>query len=147
MENTAKTRAPWHLWLVGVVSLLWNAMGALDYTQTQLRNTAYLDAMGYPAEGLAYLDAFPGWATAGWALGVWGALLGSVLLLMRQRHAVGAFVASIAGLAITSIYEAGAEMPPELAAIQPAWFPLVLWAIALFLLAYAWTMRSRGVLR
>ena len=28
-------KAPWHLWVVGVVGFLWSAMGALDYVMTQ----------------------------------------------------------------------------------------------------------------
>jgi hypothetical protein len=141
------TRTPWHLWVVGVISLIWNGFGANDYLQTQLRNTQYLEQMGYPSEGMAYLDSFPVWAEAGWALGVWGAALGSLLLLLRSRFAVWSFAVSIIGIALTTIYEAGADMPPELAAIQPAWFPFVLWGIALALLGYAIAMRRRGVLR
>ena len=143
----ASAKAPWHLWVVGIVSLLWNAIGAYDYTMTNLRNQAYLDSMGYPAEGIAYLEAFPIWAHTGWALGVWGAILGSILLLMRSRHAVWAFVASIVGIALTTVYEAEADLPPELAELQPGWFPFLLWGIALFLLWYAWSMKSKGVLR
>ena len=143
----ASAKAPWHLWVVGIVSLLWNAIGAYDYTMTNLRNQAYLDSMGYPAEGIAYLEAFPIWAHTGWALGVWGAILGSILLLMRSRHALWAFVASIVGIALTTVYEAGADLPPELAELQPGWFPFLLWGIALFLLWYAWSMKSKGVLR
>ena len=143
----ASAKAPWHLWVVGIVSVLWNAIGAYDYTMTNLRNQAYLDSMGYPAEGIAYLEAFPIWAHTGWALGVWGAILGSILLLMRSRYAVWAFVASVAGIALTTVYEAGADLPPELAELQPGWFPFVLWGIALFLLWYAWSMKSKGVLR
>ena len=145
MAETIKT--PWHLWLVGIVSLLWNAIGAYDYTMTNLRDQAYLDSMGYPAEGIAYLDAFPIWAHSGWALGVWGAIIGSVLLLLRNRFAVLAFGLSLVGLALTSLYEAMADIPPELAAVQPAWFPIVLWSIAVFLLIYAISMRQKGVLR
>ena len=145
MADTMKT--PWHLWLVGIVSLLWNAIGAYDYTMTNLRDQAYLDSMGYPAEGIAYLDAFPIWAHSGWALGVWGAIIGSVLLLLRNRFAILAFGLSLIGLALTSLYEAMADIPAELAAIQPAWFPFVLWSIAVFLLIYAISMRQKGVLR
>lgn len=147
MNEIGKVATPWHLWVVGIVSLLWNAVGANDYTQTSLRNEAYLESMGYPPEGMAYIDAFPAWAHAGWALGVWGALIGSLLLLFRSRYAVWAFAVSLVGIALTTIYEAGADMPPELAEIQPGWFPLVLWGIALFLMWYAWTMRKKGVLR
>ena len=33
---------PWHLWVVGVVGLLWSAMGAMDFVMTQTRNESYL---------------------------------------------------------------------------------------------------------
>src|SRR3546814_7159427 len=41
MNTTVKT--PWHLWVVGVLSLLWNAVGAFDYTMTKLNDADYLD--------------------------------------------------------------------------------------------------------
>ena len=142
-----KAKTPWHLWAVGLVTLAWNAFGANDYTQTQLRNMEYLEGMGYPPEGIAYLDQFPAWAEAGWALGVWGALLGSLLLLFRSRFALWAYAVSILGIAMTTAYEAGADMPAELAEMQPAWFPFLLWGLALFQLWYAWSMHRKGVLR
>ena len=144
---TIEQRTPWHLWVVGIVTLLWNAMGAADYIFSSLRSEAWFDMMQYPPEGIAYLDAFPAWAHAGWALGTLFAFLGSVLLLLRSRYAVAAFVVSLIGIAVTSLYEAGAELPPELAEIQPAWFPIALWGVAIFLLIYSWMMRKRGVLR
>ena len=140
-------KTPWHLLLIGLLTLLWNGFGAYDYTMTNLRDQAYLDTMGYPPAGIAYLDAFPIWAHTGWALGVWGAVLGSVLLLFRSRFALWAYVASIIGIAMTTAYEAGAEMPAELAEIQPDWFPILLWSLTIFQLWYAWLMRKRGVLR
>lgn len=141
---------PWHLWVVGVVSLLWNCFGAVDYTMSQTRNEAYLSAvtegMGITAaEMIAFIDSFPVWMHAFWALGVWGALLGSVLLLMRSRHAVWAFGASLAGLAVTQIYQA---MTPK-----PEWadaatgMTIMIWSVATFLLIYAVSMRNKGVLR
>ncbi|MBX7541979.1 hypothetical protein [Qipengyuania sphaerica] len=145
MEATGKT--PWHLWVVGLVSLLWNLVGAADYIFSSLRSDAWFEVMQYPPEGIAYLDQFPAWAHAGWALGTLGAFVGSILLLARNRLAVIAFAVSLLGIALTSLYEAGAEMPPELAEIQPAWFPIILWGIAVFLLVYSWMMKKRGVLR
>ena len=141
------TKAPWHLWVVGIVTLLWNGFGANDYTQTQLRNMDYLNSMGYPQAGIDYLDQFPAWAEAGWALGVWGAVMGSVLLLLRSRFTVWSFVISLVGIALTTVYEAGADMPAELAEMQPGWFPILLWSLAIFQLWYAWSMKKKGVLR
>ena len=147
MANSSRTRTPWHLWVVAILSLLWNAIGAADYVFSSLRSEAWFAAMQYPPEGIAYLDAFPAWAHGGWALGTMGAFLGSILLLMRSRYAVWAFAISLVGIAVTTLYEAGAELPPELAAMQPAWFPIVLWSIATFLLIYAVSMKRQGVLR
>ena len=91
--------APRHLWIVGVLSLLWNAFGAMDYVLTNTNNEAYLSQ--FTPEQLAYFIDFPAWTTAAWALGVWGALAGSVLLLMRSRFAVHAFGVSLAGMAVS----------------------------------------------
>ena len=38
----SRTRAPWHLWAVGIVGLLWSAMGAFDYLMTQTENESYM---------------------------------------------------------------------------------------------------------
>ena len=35
-------KAPVHLWIVGGLSLLWNAFGAFDYLMTQLQVEAYM---------------------------------------------------------------------------------------------------------
>lgn len=142
--------APWHLWAVGVVSLMWNAFGATDYTMSQLRNRDYLgsaaESMGIGVDQMiAYIDGFPGWMHAFWALGVWGALIGSVLLLMRKRHAVWAFGLSLLGLAVTQLYQAVTPQPEWVE--QAVGMTITIWSIATFLLIYAISMRKKGVLR
>lgn len=59
-------KAPVHLWIVGILALLWNAFGAFDYVMTQIQNAAYL-AQFSDADRL-YFDSFPAWAEAAWAL-------------------------------------------------------------------------------
>ena len=152
MNIAGKTRAPWHLWVVGVVSLLWNAFGANDYTQTQLGNREYfdsmMDGMGVsPAEALAYFEGFPDWADAFWALGVWGALVGSLLLLLRTRFAVWAFAVSLLGLAGTTVYQIVSEPPEWTQGTMNTVMSIIIWSIATFLLIYAISMRRKGVLR
>lgn len=143
-------RAPWHLWAVGVVSFLWNCFGAVDYTMSQTRNDAYLaasaDNMGISAaDMIAYIDSFPAWQHTFWALGIWGALLGSVLLLIRSRYAVWSFGASLMGLAVTQVYQATVPKPDW--ADTASGMTIVIWSIATFLLIYATSMRNKGVLR
>ncbi|HEX8641265.1 MAG TPA: hypothetical protein VF704_08920 [Allosphingosinicella sp.] len=144
MDGAART--PVHLWAVGVLSALWNAFGATDYTMTQTRNPAWMANL--TPEQVAWLDQAPVIAHASWAFGVWGALLGSLLLLARSRHAVAAFAVSLAGLAVNTIYQLTAPMPSgHMEGGAALALHAAIWAIAIFLLVYAWRMRRRGVLR
>ena len=138
----ARTAAPWHLWAVGVATLLWNGIGAASYLMTRLGR---LESLGMTGDQIAYFNSFPAWANAVWALGVWGALLGSVLLLLRSRWAVAAFAVSIVGLIGTTLFEqAFTEVPEDLS--NPL-LNVAIWAITLASMVYAWRMRELGVLR
>ncbi len=123
-------------------------MGCVDYTMTELNNEAYLAMGNFSAEEIAWFTSFPAWAVAFWALGVWGALAGSLLLLARRRLAVVAFALSLIGLAGGSVYQiAHGEMPATLNTPGTQAFTAALWAVAIFLLWYAMRMKARGVLR
>ena len=139
-----RSPTPWHLWAVGVVSLLWNAMGALDYTMTQTHNAAYLSAM--TPEQMAWIGAFPAWAVALWAFGVWGALVGSVLLLARSRWAVAVFAISLIGLAGSTVYQHSTAMPAGFDSRGNTAFTAAIWIVAIVLLIYARAMQRRSVL-
>jgi hypothetical protein len=147
MIETVKT--PWHLWLVGVLSLLWNGFGAFDFIQTTTRGEAYMRAAGFDDAMIAYYEAMPGWMYVPWTLGVWGAVIGSVMLLLRLRWAVQAFGLSLLGALVSLIYgkliDPPPPAPPELAAMS--WMPIVILLIAVLLFGYAFNMRKRGVLR
>ncbi len=150
--NQITQKAPWHLWLIGIVSLLWNGVGANDYTQTQLRNIDYMksafEPMGVDLEtGLAYVDSFPIWAEAFWALGVWGAVAGSVLLLLRSRFAFPAFALSIVGLIVTTIYQYSNPLPGDYDKTIPLAFTAVIWVATIAMAYYARRMTDKGVLR
>ncbi len=144
MDDSAK--APVHLWIVGILSALWNAFGCYDYLMTQTGNASYL-AM-FTAEQRAYFDSYPTWMDASWAFGVWGALAGSLLLLARSRHAVAAFAVSLLGLAIGTAYQyLLSSPPPEMSSNMMVGMNLAIWAVAIALLMYALRMRRNGVLR
>ncbi|MEX0957453.1 MAG: hypothetical protein WDZ83_19835 [Rhizobiaceae bacterium] len=145
--STHVVRAPWHLWVVGVVSLLWNAMGAFDYLMTQSRSDWYMAQ--FTPEQLEYFYSFPIWADAAWAFGVWGSVLGSLALLLRRSWAVWLFGLSVVGLVFTSIYNFvltnGIELMGGGAAVWM--FSILIWVITLALFFYARWMTRAGVLR
>lgn len=139
------TKVPRHLWIVGVLAVLWNAMGAMDYTATQFRVEAYLS--GYTPEQLAYFFGFPAWAVATWAIAVWSALVGSVGLLLRKAWAVWLFGVSIVAMVITGIYNFGLSQGLEMMGPGAMAFTAVIWIVAFSLFFYARAMANRGVLR
>jgi hypothetical protein len=152
MDKHLKARTPWHLWVVGIVSLAWNAFGANDYLQTQLGNLAYFESMmdgieATPQQALAYFQSYPAWFHGAWAVGVWGAVLGSLLLVLRTRFAVHAFALSLLGLATTTVYQMVVGQPDWVQNTTTTIITIVIWSIATFLLIYAASMRSKGVLR
>jgi hypothetical protein len=151
MATTAVARAPVHLWIVGILSLLWSCFGAYDYTMTRMRNTEYIaSAMPGvdPNTALAWVDSMPLYAQIGWGLGVWLALLGAVLLLMRNRWAVWSYGLSMVGAILSLGYQI-AVAPPLPGAEGPMYtvMPYVIIAVSVFLFWYAWTAEKRGILR
>lgn len=145
MNDAVATPPRRSFWIVAVLSLLWNAFGAVDYTLTNLRYAAYI--RNFPVEAIQMIDAMPVWALSAWALGVWGALAGSLLLLIRSRFAVHAFAISLLGLAASSSYQFGLDLPPSLTTPGMNAIMLVIWIVAIGLLLYALRMRRQGVLR
>jgi hypothetical protein len=135
------------LWVVGVLSLLWNAMGAADYTLTELGSQAWLESAGMGPEELAYIAGFPAWAVAGWAIGVWSCLVGSILLLLRSRHAYPAFVIALLGIAIVTYFTYAYPAPASFRTAGSQAFNVALWVATIFFALYARAMARRGVLR
>ncbi|WP_395330888.1 hypothetical protein WBP06_00815 [Novosphingobium sp. BL-8H] len=144
MIGTTLGRVPRHLWLVGIVALLWNAFGCLDFSMTVTRNPDWLAPLS--PQAIDWLDETPGWAVMAWGMGVGGGLLGALLLLLRSRWAIAAFTLSLLGLAGSQVYQFMVPMP---GAASGGNFVLTaaIWIVALFLLGYAIRMRGRRVLR
>lgn len=145
MTDSIVKNRPWHLWAVGIVSLLWNSIGALDYTMTQTRNAAYLSAMS--AEQMDWIDSFPAWADGAWALGVWMSVAGSILLLFRSRMAASAFAVSLLGVVGITIFQYGlSDAPASFRTAGTVAFSATIWIVVILLLYYSVQMRKRGVL-
>lgn len=140
-------KTPWHIWAIGALSLLWNLGGIADYLMAHLAAERYLGAM--TPEQRAYFDGFPLWATGFWALGVWGALAGSLLLLLRSRFAALAFALSLIGLLANTghLFSSQGAGAVDLLGRGALAFTAALILVALGLWLYARAMVRTGVLR
>ena len=155
-DMTVKT--PWHLWAVGAVSLLWNAYGGYDYTMSMIQGAAYLASAGMTPDQIAYYGAMPVWMTAIWAIGVWGGVLGSLLLLLRNKLAFPVFAVSFGAFLVSLVYTYGLSdggkvmgfMMQDGVKVASSMIMIIQTFIAAgcaFFTWYAWTMSKRGILR
>lgn len=146
MSDSVKmtTSTPWHLWAVGLLALLWNGYGGYLYIMSQTGDAAYMAQ--FTAEQRAYLDSYPMWMDAIWAVGVWGGVVGAVLLLLRMKWAVWAFLASMIALAVSVVYgqtSGGNDIMGSGGVV----FSTVIAFIGVGLTLYAVRMMKRGMLR
>lgn len=143
-EMTTKGNTPWHLWVVGILAVLWNAMGAIDYTMTKTKNEAWMGA--FPPEQLEYFYNLPAWAVACWAIAVWFGVVGSILLLLKRRSAVWVFFISFIAALMTAVYNYGLSAGYEVMGLFGLIFAIVILVVAFLLYIYARAMRNRAVL-
>ncbi len=113
-----------------------------------MHNADYVKSMmpdADPAVMFAYMDAMPGYASIGWGLGIWAGLAGAILLLLRSRFAVHAFIASLVGMALSFSYQLFVTPPPGEA--NNVLIVAAIVVIGVLLLWYALRQRASGVLR
>ncbi len=144
MTNEQLSR-PWHLWLVGIIGLLWSSGGAMDYVMTQTRNESYMAA--FTSDQLEFFYGFPTWLIAAWAIAVWGGVLGSLLLLLRRSLAVPVYLASVIAMVITTIQNYGFSNGMEVVGDSFSLiFSGIIFIISIGLYWYAKAMQTKGIL-
>lgn len=132
------TKVPTVYWVVAVLGLLWNCIGAYFYIQARLDPDAVMATA--PQEMRDYVANMPLWANIGYGFGIWGSFAGSVLMVLRSRHAPTAFLVSFVGAAISFIGQAQAGV------LRPA-EPVVILAVILALWWYSRRAAAQGLLK
>jgi hypothetical protein len=145
--ETGGNSTPWHLWVVGIVGVLWNAFGCYDYYMTNTAGDAYMASMGMTQAQIAYMHTYPTWMMAIWAIGVWGGLLGAILLLVKRKWAFHVFAASLAAFVISLVYTYGMSDGAEVLGSTTYMMNAVILAGCVFFVWYSRLMAQRGVLR
>lgn len=143
----ALVKTPWHIWLIGVIAVLFNAVGVFDFVMSMAQGAEYQARAGMTPDQIAHYQGMPGWMTVVWAVGVFGAFLASILLLLRRKFAFPTFVLSLAAFLISLLYtyvltNGGAVMGRQMALMSA-----VIAALLIFFSWYSRVMAARGVLR
>lgn len=144
---TDQIKTPLHLWIVAVLSTLWHLMGANDYVMTQFRVEGYLANM--TELQMQWIDGFPAWATSFWALSIWTAVLGSLLLFMRSRHSKPLFIVSLIAYFGTCLWTYVLSPIPamEISGLFGIIFTTVIAVVVILMIYYTDRMIKSGVLR
>lgn len=139
-------KAGWQFWLIAIAAFIFNAGGAYNYLMMQTGNEAYRAMLS--AEELAYYDAYPTWMEAAWGIGVWFAILGAILLLLRKKLAAPVFLVALLGYLAASVYTyILSDMPDSMKALGPTIFGIVIGLQLLGLWLYSRAMATKGVLK
>lgn len=112
-STPASGRAPYWFTAAALGGIAWNSFGAIQFVGSVTATKASLIASGLTADQAAVMTGYPSWMTAAFAVGVFGGLAGSILLLLRRSAAAQvlmvsflAYVALWVGDAVHGIFAA-----------------------------------------
>lgn len=122
-------------WVIAVAALLWNIMGV----------TAYLGDAYMPEEVFITLpdaqqemyNTRPAWATAAFALGVFGGLLGCIMLLLRKKIAKPLFIISLVSVLVLYLYMFGMNDGLEVLGPNSIYMPIMVTIVCILLVLFA----------
>ena len=142
---TTKNKPSVGFWIIAIIALLWNIMGVMAYLGQVYITNDVLNTM--TAEQQELLANTPSWSTGVFAVAVFGALLGSLLLLFRKKWATSFFLVSLIGVLINMGYSLFATNQIEVyGTVQGIVMPLIIIVIAIFLYMYSKKAATNGLI-
>ena len=134
-------RRPWHLWAVGILTLLWNGSGTYTFVMAQAGRLT-----GLSAEEEAYYAAQPLWFAVSTDIALLTAVAAGVALLMRSHMALWLFGISLILIVLNNSYEVVSGTSRMLVNQGAIVLTTVVIIIAALQLIYSWAMSMRGTL-
>ena len=138
----ANHKTPWHMWVVGILALVWNGAGAYTIMMAQPGRLPDID----PGEA-AYYAAQPTWFVVTTDIALVAAVVAAVALLLRRRAAVWLFGISVAAILLNNAYDIGAQTSRVLVDQGALVVTSVIVVLAILQLVYATAMKRRAVLK
>lgn len=143
MSNTNKPGIAF--WIIGIIALLWNAMGVYNYLIQAYQTEAYTSSVNEAQ--LALMESMPSWNTALFAIAVFSGLIGTILMLMRKKSAVSLFIISFAAATVNQLYWLfGTNAVEVFSDKMPYLIPILVIVFCLFLVWYSRGQKAKNVL-
>ena len=135
-------KTPWHIWVVGILTLLWDGAGAYTIMMAQAGRLA-----GLTPDEIAYYSAQPFWFVVATDVALLGAIAAGVALLARSRVAVGLFGVSLLAIFVTNVYDLAMGTSRVFATQGALVVTCIIVVLAILQFVYSVAMRRRVVLR
>jgi len=131
----------WSFWLIVIVMLVWNVMGVINYFMQMNPDVI----ASFPETHRVIIENRPNWATGGFAIAVFGGVLGCLLLLLKKFLSFYVFVASLIGVIVAHIHTFRVANPmSNFSSFEVVLMILMPLIVALFLIWYSKYAESKG---
>ena len=99
MNNNTIVKVHWSFWLITIFMLIWNVMGCINFFMQMDPDMV----ASYRETEQAIIQGRPVWATAAFAIAVFGGALGCLLLILKRSRAFYWFIASLVGVVVSMV--------------------------------------------
>ena len=145
MNTMARVKTPIWFWLVGAIALLWNLAGLGAFVAHLMMSPEAIAALP-EAEQALYKEA-PEWLNVAFAIAVIGGVLASIMLLLKNIFAIILYSLSLLGVLAQNSYSFLMSNTFEVLGNDAMIMPILVIAIALFLMWFSIQMKAQGLLR
>lgn len=137
----AGRKPPPHFWLVGLASLLWNAVGTFITISSQTGVLPHLRS-----EERAYFASQEPWLVALVDIGLLAGIAGAIALLLQHRSATALYATMFGIMVAANLHDLASGISPMITAPSTIAPSIGLLAIMALQAIYAWLMYRRGLL-
>ena len=129
-------------WIIAVIAVIWNLMGVMAYLAEAFMNDEAKALL--PEAERALYDNVPSWATAAFAIAVFGGFIASIALLIRKKIAMPLFLISLIGILVQMFYNFFISGAMDVYGPGGMVMPAMVITIGVFLYMYSRNVITKG---
>jgi len=138
-DQVIRTKPPMWFWIVSALGLIWNGMGLAAFFMQMTMDLAALP----DAERIFY-ETIPAWATASFAVAVFGGVIGCLALLLRRSWALTMLLICLAGIVLQISHSLFISNGIEVFGTDGIILPIMTFSVAVFLIWFAKHSKRQG---
>lgn len=143
MTELGKVKLPIWFWIVAGILVLWNIMGCVTWVRDVMMTEDMMAQL--PPEQQALYSERPEWIVPVYALAVFAALAGSILLILKNKLAIPLYAVSLVAVVAQFGYVLFVmDAIGSLGFVQAAALPIFIFVAGVFELWFAFMAKGKG---